>query len=92
MSRIVDFETSKHMTPYLIMFKTYKSMSEKDKVQIADDSLYPITGVRNITCTLELQLSSVLHVSNFTNNLLSVNQMVDDFNYVILLSLTYVVL
>jgi hypothetical protein len=73
MSWIVDSGASKYMTPHPTMFKTYKPMSGKDKVQTADGSLCPIAGVGDITCTLELQLSSVLHVPNFINNLLSVS-------------------
>jgi GAG-pre-integrase domain len=92
MSWIVDSGASKHMTPHSTMFKTYKPMSGKDKVQTADGSLCPIAGVGDITCTSELQLSSVLHVPNFTNNLLSVNQLVDDLNFVVSLSPTHVVL
>jgi hypothetical protein len=49
-------------------------------VQIADGLLCPIAGVEDVTCIYELQLSSVLHVPNLTNNLLSVNQLVDDLN------------
>jgi hypothetical protein len=74
MSWIVDSEASKHMNLHSTMFKTYKPMSDKDKVQTVDGSLCPIAGVGDITCTPELQLSSVLHVPNFTNNLLSVSQ------------------
>jgi hypothetical protein len=74
------------------MFKTYKSMSGKDKVQTVDGSLCLIAGVGDIACTPELQLSSVLHVPNFTNNLLSVNQLVDDLNCVVPLSPTHVAL
>jgi hypothetical protein len=33
MSWIVDSEAFKHMTPHSIMFKTYKPMSGRDKVQ-----------------------------------------------------------
>jgi hypothetical protein len=86
MSWIVDSGTSKHMTPYPIMFKTYKPMFNKVKVQTADGSL------GDITCTPELQLSSVMHVPNFTNNLLSVSQLVYDLNCVVSLSPTHVVL
>jgi hypothetical protein len=89
MSWIVDSGASKHMTPHSTMFKIYKHMSGKDKVQTVDDSLRPIAGVGDITCTPELQLSSVLHDPNFTNNLLSVGQLVDDLNCVILLSPSY---
>jgi hypothetical protein len=91
-SWIVNSGASKHTTPYPIMFKTFKPMSGKDKVQTADGSLCPIAGVGNITCTSELQLSSVLHVPNFTNNLLSVSQLVDDLNCVVSLPPTHVVL
>jgi GAG-pre-integrase domain len=80
------------MTPHPTMFKTYKHMSGKDKVQTADGSLCPIAGVGDITCTSELQLLSVLHVPNFTNNLLSVSQLIDDLNCVVSLSSTHVVL
>jgi hypothetical protein len=82
---IVDSGASKHMTPYPVMFKTYKSMSERDKLQTADDSLCSIAGVGDVTCTSELQLSLVLYVSNFTNNLLSVS-LVDNLNYVVSIS------
>jgi GAG-pre-integrase domain len=74
------------------MFKTYKPMSEKDKLQTADGSLCPIARVGDVTCNFELQPSSVLHVPNFTNNLLSVSQLVDDLNCVVSLSPTHVVL
>jgi hypothetical protein len=80
------------MTPYPMMFKTDKPLSGRDKVQTADGSLCSIAGVRDVTCTSELQLSSVLHVPNFTNNLLSISQLVDDLNCVVSLSPTHVVL
>jgi hypothetical protein len=80
------------MTPHPTMFKIYKSMSGKDNVQTADGSVCPIAEVGGITCTSELQLSSVLYVPNFTNNLLSVSQLVDDLNCVVSLSPTHVVL
>jgi GAG-pre-integrase domain len=74
------------------MFKTYKFMSKRDKMQTTDGSLCLIARVGDVTCTSELQLSSVLHVPNFTNNLLSISQLVDDLNYVVSLSHTHVVL
>jgi hypothetical protein len=88
---IVDYGASKHMTPYPMMFKTYKPLSGRDKVQTADGSLCSI-AVGDVTCTSELQLSSVLHVPKFTNNLLSVSQLVDDLSCMISLSPTHVVL
>jgi GAG-pre-integrase domain len=67
-------------------------MSGRDKVQTTNGSLCPIAGVGDITCTSDLHLSSVFHVPNFTNNLLSVSQLVDDLNCVVFLSPTHVVL
>jgi hypothetical protein len=46
----------------------------------------------DITCNLEFQLTSVLHIPNFIDNLLLVMQLVDDFNCVVSLSPTHVVL
>jgi len=42
---IVDSGASKHMTPDPTMFKTYKPMSGREKVQTADGSLCSIAGV-----------------------------------------------
>ena len=65
-SWIVDSGASKHMTPDPTLFKTYKPMSGREKVQTADGSLCSIAGVGDVTCTPDLQLSSVFHVSKFT--------------------------
>jgi GAG-pre-integrase domain len=91
-SWIVDPGTSKHMTLDATLFKTYNPISGRDKVQTTDGSLCPIAGVGDITCTSYLHLLSVFHVPNFTNNFLSVSQLVDDLNCVIFLSSTHVVL
>jgi hypothetical protein len=61
-------------------------MFERDKLQITDGSLCLIAGVRDATYTSELQQSSILYVPNFTNNLLSVSQLVDDLNCVVSVS------
>jgi hypothetical protein len=80
------------MTPDSTLFKIYKPMSGRDKVQTTDGSLCPIAGVGDITCTSDLHLSSVFHVPNFTNNLLSVSQLVNDLTCVVFLSPTHIVL
>jgi hypothetical protein len=89
---IIDSGTSKHMTLYTMMFKTYKPLSRRDKVQTADGSLCSIAGVGDVTCISEFQLSSILHVPNFTDNLLPISQLVDDLNCVVFLSPAHVVL
>jgi hypothetical protein len=81
-SWILDSGASKHMTPSTL-FKTYKPMSDRDKVQTTDGSLCPIAGVGDITCTSDVHLSSVFHVPNFTNNIISDSQLVDDLNCVV---------
>jgi hypothetical protein len=91
-SWIIDSGASKHMTSDFTLFKIYKPISGRDKVQIVDGSLCPIAGVGDITFTLDLHLPSIFHVAIFTNNHLSVSQLVDDLNCVVSLSHTCVVL
>ena len=82
-SWIVDSGASKHMTPDPTMFKTYKPMSGREKVQTADGSLCSIARVRDVTCTPNLQLSSVFHVLgvgyNLQLSLCSIAGVGDDF-------------
>jgi GAG-pre-integrase domain len=79
------------MTPDSTLFKSYKPLSGKEKVQTADGTFCSIAEIGNVTCTPNIQLSSVLHVPNFTNNLISVSQLVDDLNCIISLSPSHVV-
>jgi GAG-pre-integrase domain len=88
---IVDSGASQHMTPDPTVFKSYKPLSGKEKVQTADGTFCSIAGIGNVTCTPDIQLSSVLHIPNFTNNLMSVSQLVDDLNCIISLSPSHVV-
>jgi hypothetical protein len=79
------------MTSDSTVFKSYKPLLGKEKVQTADGTFCSIAGIENVTCTPNIQLSSVLHVSNFTNNLMSVSQLVDDMNCIVSLSPSNVV-
>jgi GAG-pre-integrase domain len=88
---IVDSGASQHITPYSTVFKSYKPLSGKEKVQIADGTFCSIVGIGSVVCTPNIQLSFVLHVSNFTNNLMSVSQLVDDLNCIVSLSPSHVV-
>jgi hypothetical protein len=54
------------MTPHPTMFKTYKPMSRKDKVQTADGSLCPITRVGNIEVSI---LRFTIRILRFDTNL-----------------------
>jgi Integrase core domain/GAG-pre-integrase domain len=73
------------------VFKSYKPLSGKEKVQTADSTFCSITGIRNVICTPNNQLSFVLHVPNFTNNLMSVSHLVNDLNCIVSLSPSHVV-
>jgi hypothetical protein len=79
------------MTPDSTVFKSYKSLSSKEKVQTTDDTFCSIAGIGNVTCTPNIQPSSMLHVPNFINNLMFVSQLVDDLNYIVYLSHSHVV-
>lgn len=61
-------------------FSTYSIYSRKDKVKIADGSYSSIAGKESIPITPTLPLSVVLHVSNFTLNLLFVNNLTKFLN------------
>jgi hypothetical protein len=57
---IVDSGASQHMTPDFTVFKSYKPLSGKEKVQTVDGTFCSIAGVRNVTCTPNIHLSLVL--------------------------------
>jgi GAG-pre-integrase domain len=88
---IIDSGASQHMTPDSIVFKSYKPFSGKEKVQTTDGTFCFIAGIENVICTPNIQLSSVLYVPNFTNNLVSIKQLVDDLNCIVSLSPSNVV-
>jgi hypothetical protein len=88
---IVDSGASQHIIPDSTTFKSYKPLSGKKKIQTADDIFCSFAEIRNITCTSNIHLFSVLHVPNFTNNLMSVSQLVDDLNCIVFLSPSNVV-
>jgi hypothetical protein len=47
---IIDLGVSQYMTSYSIMFKSYKSLSDKKKVQTADVTFCSIVRIENVTC------------------------------------------
>lgn len=73
-SWIIDSGTSHCMTGMSSLFKSYHISSGKDRVSIADGSYSFIVEHGNIFVT-PLLLSSVLHVHNFTLNLLSISHL-----------------
>jgi hypothetical protein len=79
-SWIIDSGATNHMTGTSNLFTSYTPCSGKDRVHVADGSTIPITGQGSIQCTNTLSLSSVLHVSNFPFNLLSISSITKALN------------
>lgn len=68
------------MTDTSSFFSSYSIFSRNDKVRVVDGSYSSIAGKGSILVTSTLPLSSVLHVSNFTLNLLSVSHLTRSLN------------
>ena len=61
------------------IFFAYKPSSGQGKVGVVDGTFSSISGKGTIHATPSVSLSSVLHVPNFSNNLLSINLITHDF-------------
>lgn len=68
------------MTGLSILFHTYQDNFGRDKVRIADDLYSSMADHGDIHATLELSFSYVLHVPNFTLNLLSISYLIKHLN------------
>jgi hypothetical protein len=78
---IIDSRATNHMIGASNLFTSYIPCSGKDKVWVADGSTVPIIGRGSIQCTKTLSLSPVLHVPDFSINLLSVSSITKSLNY-----------
>lgn len=74
---IIYSGASDHMTGYS---KSYFPPSGKEKVRIADGSLCSVAGKGSLPCTSILDFSSLLHVTNFPPNLLSISSITKHLN------------
>lgn len=72
---IIDSRVSHHITGMSSLFTSYKVCIGQDKVHIVDGSLSFIPGQGDIPTTPDICLSSILHVPNFTLNLLSISHL-----------------
>lgn len=63
------------MTGMSSIFTSYHVNSKKVKVHMADGSYHSIVGHQDISTTSNLLLSSILHVPNFTLNLLAISHL-----------------
>ena len=77
---IIDSGATDHMTGLSNLFFTYKPLSGKQKVKIADGSLSSVAGKGSISVSKTMILKSVLHVPNLPCNLLSVSKLTKDLN------------
>lgn len=77
---IIDSGASDHMTS-TSLFHCYTPSASNQKVKIADGSLSSIAGKGSIKISDHITLKSVLHVPNFSCNLLSVGKLSNDSNY-----------
>jgi hypothetical protein len=48
---IVDSRASQHMISYPTIFKSYKPLLGKEKIQTVDGTFFSIAGIKNVTCT-----------------------------------------
>lgn len=78
---IIDFGANKYMIDYFIDFLPYFSYIKVENVHITDRSYTPISEIDSINYTPIITLSSVLHVFNFPDSLLSISIITKDFNY-----------
>lgn len=67
---IIDSSVSDHMSRSSDLFSNYTPTSGQDKVRIADGTISSVFGKDLIHAIPSLPLSSILHVPNFSVNLL----------------------
>ena len=79
-SWIIDSRATYHMTKESNICLSYISHYNNQKVEIANGSLTPISGKANVPITHNITFSSVLHVSNVSCNLLSINKLTKSQN------------
>ena len=77
---IIDSGAADHIIGLSTIFSTYHPCSKKDKVKTANGTLSSVSGKGVIHASNLLQLSSVLHVPNFSTNLLSISRITQDLN------------
>ena len=68
------------MTHSQNLFLTYSSSSGHDKVHITNGSFSSIAGRESLRCNSSITLPYVLHLPNFSHNLLSISALKKDLN------------
>lgn len=62
-------------------FLNYLQCLNKDIIRIIEGSFTPISKINFVSCTINIKLSFVLHVSYFSVNILSVSTLTKTLNY-----------
>ncbi|XP_070054777.1 uncharacterized protein [Nicotiana tomentosiformis] len=79
-SWIIDFGANRHMTGFSKGFQNYSPSPKGDCVRIANGYLTPVYGTGYVICTPDITLLSVLHVPEFSVNLLFVSAITKKLN------------
>ena len=77
---IIDSGASDHMTGHRHFFSSYCPCSSPRQVRIANDSSVKVAGIGSIILSPSLMLLNVLHVPDFSCNLLSISKLTADSN------------
>ena len=64
-----------HMTLDPNVFDTYEPIVTSTQITIANGTLVPIKGQGKVTLSLNLPIKRLLHVPNFSTNLVSIHQL-----------------
>jgi len=77
---IIDSGATDHMTPHSSCFSSYNALSCNQHIPVVNGSNTPITGRGNIHLQPSFPLKNVLHVTNLSNNLLSIHKITQYLN------------
>ncbi|KAL8166258.1 hypothetical protein V2J09_007757 [Rumex salicifolius] len=75
---VIDSGATHHICPSLSMFSTYKPYPKANYITMPNNKQAPITNIGTVHLTPTITLHHVLHVSEFSFNLLSVGCLVQD--------------
>jgi hypothetical protein len=77
---VIDSSATDHMTFSIDAFTSYQHCPSSKKITVADGSPTTVVGHGTIPLNPVFTLKRVLHVSNFTANLLSIRKLIKDIN------------
>ena len=80
-SWIIDYGATNHMIGCSKIFSSYGPCASSKKVKLADRSFSAIVGMGTIKLTSLITLHDVLHVPNWSCNLLSISEFTFDHQY-----------